>query len=72
MQDSLPLASAAAQIARLAVPLDLFDVPAHRFPSPDLSPVFLGHPTAHVIAAIPLKPAARVVGMYPAFGASDG
>jgi len=47
MQDSLPLASAAAQIARFAVPFDLFDVPAYRFPSPDLSSVFLGHPTAH-------------------------
>jgi hypothetical protein len=72
MQDSLPLASAAAQIARFAVPFDLFDVPAYRFPSPDLSSVFLGHPTAHVIAAIPLKPTARVIRVNPSLRTPDG
>jgi hypothetical protein len=55
----------AGQVARLAVALDLPDVAADGFPSLDLAPVFVRHPAAHVIAAIPLKPAPRVVRMKP-------
>src|SRR5262245_10270026 len=65
MQQRLPLALAAQEIARLAMALNLPDVPAHRLPAPDLPPVFLPHPTAHVVAAVPLKPAARIVRMDP-------
>src|SRR5262245_38176520 len=53
-------------MAWLAVPLDLPDVPAHRLPPLDLPLVFLGQAAAHVVAAVPLKPAARVVGVDPA------
>jgi hypothetical protein len=49
----------------LAVPLDLPDVSAHRLPSPDLPPVLVGQAAAHVVAAVPLEPTARVVGVNP-------
>jgi hypothetical protein len=42
MQQGLPLSPPAGQVARLAVPLDLTDVPAHRLPTLDLPPVLLG------------------------------
>jgi hypothetical protein len=35
----------------------------------DLPSVFLRHPPAHVIAAVPLKPPARIIVMKPAFEA---
>ena len=65
MQQGLSLPSAAGEVARLALPLDLPDVPAHGLPSPDLPLVLVGQAAAHVVAAIPLEPAARVVGMDP-------
>src|SRR5262245_39776800 len=39
LQQSLPLPRPAGEMARLAVPLDLPDVPAHRLPPPDLPPI---------------------------------
>src|SRR5262245_32523010 len=65
LEHGLPLPRPAGQVARLAVPLDLPDVPAHRLPSSDLPPVFIGHAAAHVIAAVPLEPTAGVVGVDP-------
>lgn len=67
MQQSLPLPSAAEQVAGLAMFLQLPDVTADRFPALDLAPVFPGYPPAHVITAVPLKPPARIVGMDPSF-----
>ena len=72
MQKCLPLPWAAGKLARLAVPLDLPDVPAHRLPALDLPPVFVGHPAAHVVAAIPLGPAARIVSVKPSLVTPDG
>src|SRR5262245_58891888 len=66
LQQRLPLPRAAGQVARLTVPLDLPDVPAPCLPSSDLPPVFIEQAAAHVVAAIPLEPAARVVGVDPA------
>ena len=67
MQQCLALPRAAEQVAGLAMLLELADVTPDRLPALDLPPVFLRHAPAHVIAAVPLKPAARVVGMDPAF-----
>src|SRR5262249_55225410 len=71
MQQRLSLAFAAHEIARLAMPLDLADVAAHRLPSPDLATILVGQAAAHVIATIPLEPAARIVGMQPSLVAPD-
>src|SRR4051812_36466446 len=50
---------------------DLPDVTAERLPAPDLSRVVLVA-AAGVIAAVPLKPAARIVGMQPALALPFG
>src|SRR5690349_6031878 len=71
MQERLALPRAAGQVARLAVPLDLPDMPAYGLPSPDLAPVFGRHAAAHVVAAIPLEPAARIIGVKPSLAAPD-
>src|SRR5262249_28322366 len=44
-------------------------VPTHGFPAFDLTAVFFRHPPAQIIAAIPLEPAARVIGVNPTLGA---
>jgi|SRR5579883_3175194 len=67
MQQRLALSWPASQIARLATALDLCNVPPDCFPALDLPCVLYGQPTAHVIATIPLKPAPRIIGMYPSF-----
>ena len=71
VQQRLPLSRPAKQIAWLAVPFDLAHMPAHGFPSLDLPAVLGAQPAAHVIAAIPLEPAARIVGMNPPLVAPD-
>jgi hypothetical protein len=71
MQQHLPLARAAHGIARLAMLSHLRDMPPHRLPAADLASILAGHPPAHEIAAIPLEPAARVVGMNSALVAAD-
>jgi hypothetical protein len=48
------------------MPLELTHMAAHVAPALDL-PCIILVTTAHEIAAIPLKPATRVVGMNPAF-----
>src|SRR5262249_50589693 len=66
MQKRLALARPAHWIARLAMLPDLGNVALHRLPAADLAGVLLGQTPAHVVAAIPLEPAARIVGMNPA------
>ena len=66
VQQRLSLSRAAALIARLAIASDLCDVAANCLPASDLPGVLFRHAPAHVVAAIPLKPAARIVGMNPA------
>ena len=65
VKKSLPLTFAAGLVTRLAVKLDLSDVSSHCLPPPDLSKVLFGHSAANIISAVPLKPAARIVGVYP-------
>src|SRR4051812_21480142 len=48
---------------------DLGRMAPDRFPSRDLPRVFLGHPPAHPVAAVPLKPATRIVRMKPVLAA---
>jgi hypothetical protein len=69
MEKRLSLASPAEEIARLAMSLNLPNVPPDGLPTLYLAPVFVRHPPSHVIAAIPLEPAAWVVRMDPALGA---
>ena len=71
MQERLPLTLAAGQFPGLAVALNLPDVAPDRLPAPDLATVFVRHAAAHVIAAVPLEPAARIVWMKPALIAPD-
>ena len=59
------LAGAARQVAGAAVPFQLGDVSAGGSPAADLTLV-VGHPAAAEVAAIPLEPAPRVVGVNPA------
>ena len=69
MQQRLPLTLPAEKIARLAIHLQLTDVPADRGPALDLPCIFVPKPPAPIIAAIPLKPAARVFAVDPALAA---
>jgi len=65
LEKRLSLPPTAAQITSLAILLDLTHVAPHRFPLFDLPCIFLTYAAPEVISAIPLKPAARVVWMYP-------
>src|SRR5579862_5998306 len=67
MQQRLALPLAAQQIAGFAVFLDLPNVAADRLPTLDLPGIFVRHAATHVVAAVPLEPAARIVGVDPAF-----
>lgn len=69
VQQSLPLPRAAKRITGLAVHFYLIDVATKCLPALDLPSVFLRHPPAHVIPAVPLKPPARIIVMKPAFEA---
>src|SRR5579872_2314124 len=71
MKQRLALTGAAGAVAGLAVALDLPDVPTHRLPALDLPPVFVSYAAPHVVAAIPLEPAAGIVGMDPSLRAPD-
>src|SRR5688572_9186796 len=64
MEDRLSLPATAVKIARLALTDDLRHVPANRPPSSNL-PRIVRRAAAHVVAAIPLEPAARVLRPYP-------
>ena len=71
MQQRLALAAPAHEVAGLAMALDLRDVPADRFPPPDLAAVLGSDAAAHIVPAIPLEPAAWIVGMNPSLPAPD-
>ena len=61
MQQGLPLTGAAKEIAGLTIIANLCNVAPKRLPAFDLPLVFVRHSAAQVVAAIPLKPAARIV-----------
>src|SRR5262249_26074847 len=66
MQNRLPLTPSALHIATFAILLHLSNVTLDRLPAFDLSLIILAAP-AHVVAAVPLKPAARIVFVDPSF-----
>src|SRR6516162_6694338 len=49
------------------MPLDLRNVPPNRFPAFDLAGILFGHAAAHIVSAIPLEPAAWILGVDPSF-----
>ena len=67
MQQGLALAAAAGQVAGGAEFLYLSGVAADVLPAGDLTSVFVRDASPHVVAAIPLKPAPRVVWVNPTF-----
>ena len=69
MQQGLALASAAKQIAALAVLLYLPHMTAYGLPPLDLPRVLIWHAAAHIIATVPLEPATRIIRMDPALPA---
>jgi len=72
VEQGLPLTRAAEDVTGIAIGLYLRDVALHCFPTADLPPVFVRRAAAHVIAAIPLEPAAWVVIVNPALPAPFG
>jgi hypothetical protein len=66
MEQRLALAPATRQIASHAMLLELGDVTPNGAPSLDLAQV-IGMPPPGIVAAIPLKPAAWIIGMNPSF-----
>jgi hypothetical protein len=71
VQQSLALSFSTQQVTRLTMSPDLRDVPPHRLPARDLTPILMRHAAAHGVAAIPLKPPTRVIGMYPSLSLPD-
>lgn len=67
----MALAWPATGIARFAVLTHLGDVAAHRLPALDLAFILMGEPSSQVVAAVPLEPAAGILGVNPAFGYPD-
>jgi len=66
VQQRLALPLPAPDVVFPAVLFDLGDMPCHRFPAPDLTRVVRAAP-AQVIPAIPLEPAAWIIGIDPSF-----
>src|SRR6476646_3132343 len=60
-----PGTTVAGLITVFAVAFDLRHVATHSVPAPDLSRILFWYSPAHVVAAIPLEPSARIVGMNP-------
>src|SRR5262245_6644670 len=67
VQECLALTLAAGRICRLAILSDLRNVPFHGSPASDLAGILGGRAAAHIVTAIPLKPATGIVWMYPTF-----
>lgn len=72
MKERLALAGTARGVARAAIGRDLPQVPADGIPAFDLPRVFFWNSPPHVVPAIPLEPAARVVTVNPALSAPFG
>ena len=71
MQECLPLTPPALEVSFLAMLPNGRNVPRDRTPPPYLSRI-VPRPAPHVIAAVPLKPAARILRIDPAFAAPLG
>ncbi|MDB6057521.1 MAG: hypothetical protein JWO95_1365 [Verrucomicrobiales bacterium] len=72
MEQGLALGGAATEVAGAAVGFDLADVTADGAPTFYLTVVFARDSAAHIVSAIPLEPAARVVFVDPAFSTPLG
>jgi hypothetical protein len=72
MQQRLALTRATREVHRLAVPLDLPDMAPHCLPALDLPRVFIHHSAANRVTAIPLEPAAWIVGVNPSLRTPEG
>jgi hypothetical protein len=64
--------AAAGLITGFTVAFNLSYVATHSAPAPDLTRILFRHSPAHIVAAIPLEPAARIVGMDPTLFAPHG
>ena len=72
LQQRLPLSRTAKWITRFTVLSNLCHVPSEDFPTVDLASVLFRHAPAHIVAAVPLEPTARVVRVYPSFSSPFG
>ena len=63
VKQCLALPLAAGEVALLTMPSDLCDVPLDLLPASDLPRVFFRNAAPHIVAAVPLEPAARIIGM---------
>lgn len=66
LEQGLPLAWAAGRILRFAIHLYLRRMAAKGAPALDLLLIYFGQPSAQIITAIPLEPAARIGPKNPA------
>jgi hypothetical protein len=72
VEQRLPLPPAAPEIAGLARKLKLTHMTADCLPAFDLPSVLVGHSSPHVVPAVPLEPAAWIVGVYLSLPAPFG
>src|SRR5262245_54087831 len=72
VQQCLALPLAAGELARLAIALDLPQVPADQLPAPDLARILVRQAAPQIVATVPLEPAARIVLVDPALAAPHG
>ncbi len=67
LEQGLPLSGPAKPVPWFAIRTKLRDVTAEGSPPSDLSSVFVRYAATKIVAAIPLKPATRVVRIDPSF-----
>ena len=72
MQQGLALARSARWVSWLAVPFNLRNMSPDSLPSPDLARVLFRRAAAHIVAAVPLEPTSRIVGVNPSLLTPDG
>ena len=65
LQQCLSLSGSARKVAWLTVIAQLRCMSSKCLPAFDLAHVLVGHAAPHIVAAIPLEPSARIVGMEP-------
>jgi len=67
VQQCLTLPLAAGEVTFFTMPANLCDMPLDLLPPSDLPRILFGHAAAHVIAAVPLEPATRIVVVHQPF-----
>ncbi len=71
VEQRLSLLGAAGEVAGAAVFLNLGEMAANGPPAADL-PLVVRTAAAQIVAAVPLKPAPRIIGVYPTLGPPHG